>query len=934
MKRVIIFISILLIFIQQAVAQNNVIDLSGEWRYRLDRDGEGEVQEWYNDHFTATLQLPGSLNTNNVGDDVSVDTPWCGSVWNRIWYEGEEYAPYRDRDNTKVVFWLTPNKYYSGRAWYQREVIVPNDWSSRSVELYLERCHWKTTIWVDGEKIGENNSLSTPHIYMIDGLSAGEHTITIMVDNSIDDIDIGVDSHSISDNTQSNWNGIIGEMSLTSRPKSYISSVKIVPEFESEHIVATLDIRSDATLEANVQLQVAPLKDGACELPPMERHISLERGDNQVVVRYDISSNFERWDEFSPTLYRLDAKLVSSHGEDAHSERFGLRELSVDGVKILINSRPVIFRGTLECCIFPRSGYPPTDRGEWCRIMNTCKDYGLNHIRFHSWTPPEAAFDVADSLGMYLYIECGSWSKDIGSGKSVDQYIFDESERIINKYGNHPSMVLFAYGNEPAGEHHKEYLSKFVSYWKDRDDRFLYTSAAGWPALPENDWHCLVEPRIQGWDENLRSVINALPPSSNYDWQNKVVYDKPVISHEIGQWCAYPSLKERAKYTGAFKAKNFDIFEDRLRGSGLIDLADSFVLASGKLQALCYKADIEASLRTSNLSGFQLLDLHDFPGQGSALVGVLNPFWESKGYILAEEYREFCNDVVPLAKMDRFIYRSGDTLTSEVLISQFSQSDIEGEIVKWSIVDHKGLELYSGTIATDLIATGGLHSVGHITQVVESSEAQQCQLKIELGEYVNRWNIWIYPQLTIEVGDILIAQNIDDKVISQLSSGGSVLLTPRKGSIKNEGANSVAVGFSTIFWNTLWTNGQAPHTMGILCDPDSPALQYFPTSYHSDYQWWDAMSHSSAIPMSSLNSQIEPIVRIIDDWFTARSLGLIVEMKVGRGKLLLSGIDLLEDSENRLEAQQLTYSLLQYMQGNEFNPKYSVELDNLVEILI
>ncbi len=283
--------------------------------------------------------------------------------------------------------------------------------------------------------------------------------------------------------------------------------------------------------------------------------------------------------------------------------------------------------------------------------------------------------------------------------------------------------------------------------------------------------------------------------------------------------------------------------------------------------------------------------------------------------------------------MDRFIYRSGDTLTSEVLISQFSQSDIEGDIVKWSIVDHKGMELYSGTIATDLIATGGLHSVGHITQVVESSEAQQCQLKIELGEYVNRWNIWIYPQLTIESGDILIAQNIDDKVISQLSSGGSVLLTPRKGSIKNEGANSVAVGFSTIFWNTLWTNGQAPHTMGILCDPNSPALQHFPTSYHSDYQWWDAMSHSSAIPMSSLNSQIEPIVRIIDDWFTARSLGLIVEMKVGRGKLLLSGIDLLEDSENRLEAQQLTYSLLQYMQGNEFNPKYSVELDNLVEIL-
>ncbi len=928
-----ILVTLLLALSWQAMAQSDVIDLAGEWSYRLDREQVGEAQEWYNDKFTTTLQLPGSLNTNNIGDDINIDTPWCGSVWNRVWYEADEYAQYRDRDNTKVVFWLTPNKYYSGQAWYQRTVNIPAKWTERSVELKLERCHWKTTLWVDGVKIGANNSLSTPHCYKLDNISSGIHTITIMVDNRVDDIDIGVDSHSISDNTQGNWNGIVGEMSLSSQPLSYISNIKIEPQFNKKEIVATLDIYAHVEEVANIDIQINPTNNHGADLPLVNRKVKLERGFNQVDIRCDMAANFQRWDEFSPNLYSLVASLKSSCGEDVHRERFGLRELTTKGTQILVNSRPVMLRGTLECCIFPKTGYPPTDKGEWCRIIKTCKQYGLNHIRFHSWTPPKAAFDVADSLGVYLYVECGSWSKDIGSGKSVDKFIYDESERIISEFGNHPSLCLFSYGNEPAGDNHEKYLANFINYWKAQDNRFLYTSAAGWPALNESDWHCLVQPRIQGWDENLKSVINALPPSSNYNWENKVTYDKPVVSHEIGQWCAYPDLKERVKYTGAYKAENFDIFEDRLQESGLLHLADSFLMASGKLQALCYKADIEAALRTSSLAGFQLLDLHDFPGQGSALVGVLNPFWESKGYISDKEYREFCNDVVPLAQMDKFIFRSGETLEAEVLVSQFSKADIKDATVKWSVVDSEDSILYSGDINCDCIATGSLNRIGCISQIIESEKAAQWQLRVEIGNYINRWNIWVYPKIDIDAKEVLITQSIDDKTISALASGGSVLLTPRKGSIKNEGADSVAVGFSSIFWNTMWTNGQAPHTLGILCDAHSPALRHFPTSYHSDYQWWDAMSHSSAIPLSRLGDDIKPIVRIIDDWFTARSLGLIIEVKVGKGKLLFCGVDLLEDAGNRLEAQQLIYSLLQYMQSDEFKPATDVDLDKLKNLL-
>lgn len=389
-------------------------------------------------------------------------------------------------------------------------------------------------------------------------------------------------------------------------------------------------------------------------------------------------------------------------------------------------------------------------------------------------------------------------------------------------------------------------------------------------------------------------------------------------------------MKERSQYTGVLKAKNFDIFEDRLRENDLLHLADSFLLASGKLQTLCYKADIEAALRTKNFAGFQLLDLHDFPGQGSALVGVLNPFWESKGYVTPEEYSEFCNQVVPLARMPKFVYNAGDTLVADIEVAQYSTSDIRLPIL-WEIIDDKGRQLKSGSLETASIQTGTLNKVGKIKEVLNFKQATQCQLVVSVGNYKNRWNLWVYPFEEVDKGEVLIASSVNDELIKKLSQGAKVLLTPRLGTMRNEGVDSVAVGFSSIFWNTLWTNGQPPHTLGILCNKNHAALNLFPTNYHSDYQWWDAMSHCNAIPLRKLNN-VKPIVRIVDDWFTARSLGLIVEMKVGNGTLILCGVDLISDAAKRPEARQLMNSLLYYMNGNSFNPTQEVTLQQLVEL--
>lgn len=923
------FIYIILILIQWnlCIAQSHIA-LDGDWAYRLDSADVGLEQRWFCQNFSDVLYLPGSLNTNGIGEKVSLDTHWTGKMWNNAWYESEEYAKYREDNNLKPVFWLTPDFYYVGRAWFQKIVEIPDEWQSKRIMLNLERCHWETKLWIDGKEIGTQNSLSVPHRYILENMTAGKHVITLSVDNRIKDIDPGADAHSISDNTQSNWNGIVGDISLSAVALSSIDHVDIFPDFEKREIKVKLKINSlvENSIRGNLCLHVKPVGRKGKQFKQKKQTVSLSSGVNELIVSYDMSDEFLLWDEFSPNLYALTVLLSTDWGIDEKTENFGLRKLGTKGTQITVNDRPIFLRGTLECCIFPKTGYPSTDEREWERIMQTCKKFGLNHIRFHSWCPPEAAFNVADRLGLYLYVECCSWA-NVGYGKPIDQFIMDESVRIVDEYGNHPSFCLFSYGNEPWGDNRESYLRDFVNFWKSRDSRFLYTTGAGWPAIDESDWISAGAPRIQRWGQGVKSVINAEKPNTDYDWVTEISKKQPTVSHEIGQWCVYPDLKERKLYTGVFKAKNFDIFEDRLKDNGLLHYADSFLLSSGKLQTLCYKADIEAALRTKSFGGFQLLDLHDFPGQGTATVGVLNAFWKEKGYVTAEEYKEFCNDVVPLARMKQLIYNDGDTLFAQIQVAQFSNSDITDKVL-WKLVDSDGITIKSGGFEPQLIPTGSLSDIGFVRQCLKVEKPSQWQFVVTVGKYTNRWNIWIYPNSKVIKEDVLIADSLTDSVFHCLKKGGKVLLTPKLGLLRNEGKDSVVVGFSSIFWNTLWTNNQPPHTLGLLCNPKHSALTLFPTDYHSDYQWQYAMSHCNAIPLRSLKG-VEPIVRIIDDWFTARSFALVVEMKVGKGKLLLCGADLLSGIKERPEAKQLLLSLLEYMKGPEFEPSEAVSEDVL-----
>ncbi|MFD1144655.1 glycoside hydrolase family 2 protein [Larkinella insperata] len=937
-----IFIFALLIgflLANRALAQNK-LSLAGEWQLRLDPDDLGLRQHWWQMDYADRVTLPGSLAENGKGNDVTLQTPWTGDIFDSTYFVSDRYQKYR-QGAIKIPFWLKPVKYYTGPAWYKRQIDVPADWAKKQITLNLERCHWETTVYVNGQLCGTRNSLVAPHQFDLSkALRPGRNTIVVRVDNRYK-MHIGPNSHSVADHTQTNWNGLVGDLSLIAESPTYLENIQVYPKLATQAVDVMVALRQPRgqTFQGKLVFQAKPLQNNAAALPSQEQPVRLATEESSATATYAIP-NPQLWDEFTPNRYQLRVQLVSDQGQVLSEKTvpFGMREMGVSGSRLTINGRPVFLRGDVDCAAFPLTGYPPTTEPYWEKIMKTAKAYGLNHLRFHSWCPPEAAFDVADRLGLYLYVESPLWanqSSAVGTGGVIDDFIYRESERILATYGNHPSFCMMSYGNEPGGAFQSDFLGRWVEHFKQKDGRRLYTSGAGWPMLPENQFHIHSDARIQQWGQGVKSIINAKPPQTGYDWREIIQKaSAPYISHEIGQWCVYPNFKEMAKYTGVVKPTNFEIFKETLEEAGMGDQAEAFLHSSGRLQTLCYKADIEAALRTPGFAGFQLLGLHDFPGQGTALVGALDVFWESKGYTTPEEYRTFCNNTVLLARLDKLIFENNETFKADLEMAHFGPRELTNQTVVWQVLDAAGKVKRSGTLQKDRVGIDNGQTVGAIqVPLAGFKKPEMLTLKVALKgtDITNAWNFWVYPagvNPDAAKGKVIMTQSLTPDVVNQLQNGANVLLLPYGHVRKGKGAE-VEIGFSSVFWNTSWTKGQAPHTLGLLCDPAHPLFATFPTEASSNYQWQDLVSHSQTILLTDFPKTLRPLIQPIDTWFENRRLSLAFEGRVGKGNLLVCSIDLDNDLAHRPGARQLKQSILNYMNSSRFKPSHKLSVEQI-----
>ena len=804
------------------------IDLSGKWMFTIDR--QHTVQP--DDKLTETVELPGTTDTNMKGDLVN------------------KY------DETTH---LTRRYSYRGRAWYQHEIEIPADWKGMPVYLFLERTK-PSEVYVDGKLMGSSNDISTPQVYNLSSaLTTGSHNLSIMVDNGSGVPEqLYASSHAYTEDTQTNWNGIIGEIYLTtSQPQALPATKQIHPNFKDFHI---------------------------------------------------------------------------------------------KGQHFYANGHKIFLRGKHDACVWPLTGHVAMDVKSWKDYLGKCADYGLNHVRFHSWCPPEAAFVAADELGIILQPELPFWGSFDDKDSLLMNFLHKEGENILRWYGHHPSFRMFALGNELWGSIDKmaEFIADFRKIAPDKVYTFGSNYYLGYKGVkPGMDYFTTCRVGGEGWgnygthtrgsfsfaDAADGGMINHFYPNTEMNFTEGCgLTNVPIISHETGQFQTYPDYDEIKKYTGVLYPYNMEVFRSRLEKAGMADQAKDFHKASGLWSLQLYKQDIEMDLRTPNMAGFQLLDLQDYPGQGSAYVGILDAFMQSKGLCTESEWRQWCSPVVPLLISPQFCFTNEEGIHAKLQIANYSGESLKGKTLSWSL---------DGQHGSSILPDGeGLIDIGALDIDLSKYErpAQlQLKLKIEGTEYQNTYNLWVYPfgvDLSKLEQKVIITNELTDKIARQLEKGKNVLLMPNSSKLCVDGL------FQTDYWNyrmfkTISENNKktvSPGTLGILTDPKHPIFKSFPTEMHTNWQWFPILKASHPMMLDNTGKDYRPIVQVIDNIERNHKLGLIFEFQVGKGRLLVCMADL-ERASSYPEGRQFYRSILEYMTSKDFAPNTKISLQDFHRLM-
>ena len=860
----------------------DTLDLSGTWRFQMDPMGFGKTpgSQLFNAKLSESIHLPGSMDEGGKGIKTT--------------------ARYVDR--------LTRKFEYCGAAWYQREVVVPENWNNKQIVLKLERCHWETAGYVDGAPMGTDERLSTPNRYDLTArLSPGVHTLTICVDNRLK-YPMDQWNHGTTEYTQTNWNGIVGDIELEAYDKVYLGSAKAYPNVAEKSVLLEMAIENRLAEAQNAELEIAICDNGGKVVCDEKFDVHLNKGVNQWSRAFALGKDAKVWDEFTPNLYYVKTKLKTRETVDNRSITFGLRNVEQGVHHIKVNGRNIHLRGALDCCVFPKTGYPATNAQDWKRIFNIVKDYGFNHIRFHSWCPPEAAFDAADEIGVYLQAELPMWIKDVGKYPARRDFFEKEMYAILNEYGNHPSFILMCNGNENEGDF--SVLEDLIKKGQKFDSRRLYSASTARKHTASDQFYVShVSPK------GGITVYEGIP-STDWDKNKTSDIDCPVIAHETGQRCMYPNFKEMSKYTGVLTPRNFEVFRERLARNGMLHQAEDFLRATGAHTVLQYKEVNESLLRTCKSGGFQLLGLADFPGQGSAYVGILDAFWDSKGLVTPEKYRESCAPTVLLARMPKRAYSANENLPVEFDIYHYGQFPLKSGKLKWTLVDRSGKTIASGSIKTPAVDCAKVDSLGMVDIPLQNvTEAAQLTLNANMSGYHNEWNVWVYPSVekTSAAGYVLATDWKEAK--SALDKGEKVLLIP-------EQVRGRKTHFASHFWNPIMFNWN-PTIVGTLIDNEHPAFKYFPTSYYADWQWWDILNRSVAVDLTAIRN-LTPLIQSVDTYEHNRKLGIAFEANVGKGKLLVACVDVQKNFDQRLATRQLIHSFKKYVASDDFAPKAMV----------
>lgn len=881
-------------------------DITGLWKVKI--EGLGEYM----------ASLPGTLDTNGIG-------------------KAEE---------PEIATRLTRVHTYEGLARFQRNVILPQVKEGGRLFLEAERAR-QLSLEINGTKVEAcvSGTLSTPYVFEITSYAGQEVLLELLSDNSYEGWSRKsiIGASAATDETQTNWNGILGYLRLREEAAVFVEAVRVYPCKGGLQI----EIDNNGKLDReNYQVKISSPVLEADVYYPAQEHME---------VKLSLREGLKAWDEEEGNLY---AMTVSLHTDDrkntpAFSVRtvsFGIREFGInENLRLTLNGRVFFLRGEANCCVFPEEGHPPMTVEEWKKVLQIYASYGVNCMRFHSWCPPEAAFQAADEMGMMMQPELSQWNfKDALADEESMAYYQLELSSVLKYLANHPSFVMLTLGNELlTGEEGHRNMDKLLQMAKKQDSTRLYANSSNGHygeigVDKESDFYT----SANYYTEMLRATsspmvghLNQEYPTARHNYNETVAKvhkdGNPVYGFEVGQYEILPDFKEIDQFRGVTRAVNLELVRSAVNKAGQLSEWERYVEATGELSLLGYREEVEAVLRTPGMSGLSLLGLQDFPGQGTAIVGMLNSHLKSKpyGFAAPERFRQFFAPVVPLLLLEKYTYEEGELLQAEVKLANYGKETITGK-AGWRVYSDSAL-LCEGSLGEVSCENQGLRNVGMLTlDCGKIPTPVRLTVEIYVEDYMNSYPLWVYPKLseltpsdkgvwTTEDGVMVVSQ-ITGEVLEQIAQGACAYLEPKP--VKEKLPGSIGGQFSTDFWS-VGTFPVQEGGMGMVIDTEHPVFKTFPTESYSNWQWW---KQACGRPMI-LPRRIHPIITVPDSYSRLKHMGLLAEARYGRGRLMISGMGL-QYAQQYPETRALLHSILRYMAASEFQPGQELIKEELVSL--
>mgnify|MGYP000995717103 FL=1 len=857
------------------------LDLKGIWRYELDEEDQGIKQEWFNRTLSGDgFTVPGTTASNQLGHPVLLE----------------------EKLSKETVRCLRENYKYVGACWYQKKFCINKKQQGKRVQLFLERVMLESSVWIDGSYVGRQDSLSTPHCYDITKyITFGqEQVLSIRVDNR-DIPKIGPYPSAYTDETQTIWNGMIGRTEIRIQDEFDIKNLAVGVDMENRSIDLKFYIGNYFTQEEKIDFNIK-IRDREEENARILTSRVFSQTVSNTAARVEtglpLVDAICLWDEFHPVLYDLEIDITckkdGASKTTTYTRELGFRQINTKDGTLRINGIQRFLRGNLDCCVYPNTGYPPMDVEEWKGVFTKTRNYGLNHVRFHSWCPPEAAFIAADRLGMYLQVEGPVWMDDwmgypVGSREEHYTYLPEEAARIIDPYAFHPSFCIFSNGNELNGDF--DLLEDILKKLKQRNPYPLYTSSTNWDRKVNPQDDLFIAQSVDGLGIRGQYFLASLAEGTTLEYSEAIAKrEVPVISHEVGQYAVYPNVNEIPKFQGVLNPVNYKAIKKDLEEKNLLKYVPDFANASGKLAWLLYKAEMEAALRTKNFGGVQLLGLHDFPGQSTATIGVLDCFYDSKGLGSEEEFREFCDDVVVLVNMPKRTYQTKEMFEAEIQIANYTDAPLTNVEIIMRFEDMAQKELWSTTFKVKEIPVG-LHSgnlsihtdffhklTGRTPLVIRAGIRNQ-----KIGKW-NHWEIWVYEDTTDreDFGNLHVVPYYDtltEEAIQRLENGENILVLPK------------------------------PDKIG-------------------ESEWKKLLESGASINLDSV-ADFRPISMFVPNFFNNHKCSNLFEAKVLQGKVLVCSLNFDSEKCKKIEVRYLKQAMMEYFTSADFEPNQRLEVEEL-----